>query len=112
MHSVVYTIEFQKRGLPHAHILLWLDKSNNDKTTEFIDSIISAEIPDKIENIAAYDLVTQFMMHGPCGKANTKAACMDKDKTSCTKKFPKSFQTETAFDENGYAIYRRRDDGR
>jgi hypothetical protein len=24
--TVVYTIEFQKRGLPHAHIILWLEK--------------------------------------------------------------------------------------
>nr|VDD43765.1 unnamed protein product [Brassica oleracea] len=24
--AVVYTIEFQKRGLPHAHILLWLEE--------------------------------------------------------------------------------------
>ncbi|XP_057455304.1 uncharacterized protein LOC130746629 isoform X2 [Lotus japonicus] len=26
----MYTIEFQKRGLPHAHILLWLSKENKD----------------------------------------------------------------------------------
>src|ERR1044072_7066655 len=24
----MYTIEFQKRGLPHAHILIWLSKEN------------------------------------------------------------------------------------
>ena len=109
---MVYTIEFQKRGQPHAHILLWLDKSNNDKTIEFIDSIIIVEIPNRNDNIVAYDLVTQFMMHRPCGQANTKAACMDRDNNFCTKKFPKAYQTENALDENGYAIYKRRDDGR
>lgn len=40
----MYSVEWQKRGLPHAHILLWLvDKIRPDE----IDSIISAEIPDE-----------------------------------------------------------------
>ncbi|XP_044316600.1 uncharacterized protein LOC123037888 [Drosophila rhopaloa] len=40
----MYSVEWQKRGLPHAHILLWMfDKIRPDQ----IDSIISAEIPDK-----------------------------------------------------------------
>ncbi|CAE1318267.1 unnamed protein product [Acanthosepion pharaonis] len=39
----MYTVEWQKRGLPHAHILLWLnDKVDANK----IDDFISAEIPD------------------------------------------------------------------
>ena len=38
----MYTIEWRKRGLPHSHILLWL----NDKLhTSQIDSITSAEFP-------------------------------------------------------------------
>ncbi|CAH9148733.1 unnamed protein product, partial [Cuscuta epithymum] len=32
--AVIYTIEFQKRGLPHAHILLFLDKSEKIATTD------------------------------------------------------------------------------
>ncbi|XP_063931152.1 uncharacterized protein LOC135143203 [Zophobas morio] len=40
----MYSVEWQKRGLPHAHILVWLvDKIRPDE----IDSIISAEIPDE-----------------------------------------------------------------
>jgi len=39
----MYTIEWQKRGLPHVHLLVWLqDKVRpND-----IDTVISAELPD------------------------------------------------------------------
>ncbi|XP_073389622.1 uncharacterized protein [Physcomitrium patens] len=39
-----YTIEFQKRGLPHAHILLWLKDKVND--CDLVDRIVCAEIPD------------------------------------------------------------------
>ena len=41
----MYTIEWQKRGLPHAHILVWL-KKNNISPNE-IDAFISAEFPDE-----------------------------------------------------------------
>jgi hypothetical protein len=26
VNAILYSIEFQKRGLPHVHILVWLDK--------------------------------------------------------------------------------------
>ncbi|KAL3654728.1 hypothetical protein CASFOL_001463 [Castilleja foliolosa] len=45
--AVVCTIEFKKRGLPHAHILLFLAKENKYPTPDDIDRIISDEIPDK-----------------------------------------------------------------
>lgn len=39
-----YTIEFQKRGFLHAHILLWLkDKINN---CDLVDRVVCYEIPD------------------------------------------------------------------
>ena len=40
-----YTIEFQKRGLPHAHILLNLSLEDKIKRQE-LDDVICAEIPD------------------------------------------------------------------
>ncbi|KAK1360464.1 hypothetical protein POM88_044938 [Heracleum sosnowskyi] len=45
--AAVYTVEFQKHGLPHAHIVLWLADADKLKTPEDIDTIICAEIPDK-----------------------------------------------------------------
>jgi len=41
----MYTVEFQKRGLPHAHLLLFLHSSCKYPTTEDIDRVILAEIP-------------------------------------------------------------------
>ncbi|XP_019176171.1 PREDICTED: uncharacterized protein LOC109171573 [Ipomoea nil] len=49
--EVIYTIEFQKRGLPHAHILLFLQKHDGFSSPTFMDSIISAEIPDKVTDL-------------------------------------------------------------
>ncbi|KAH0682869.1 hypothetical protein KY289_020621 [Solanum tuberosum] len=106
--AVIYTIEFQKRELPHAHILLFLhDKFPN---VGDIDAIISAELPDKLLDPDYYVAVTNFMMHGPCGSIRKSSPCMQKGK--CTKHFPKKFLPSTSLDEEGYPLYRRRDDGR
>lgn len=97
----MYSIEWQKRGLPHAHILLWLkDKLRPDQ----IDKIISAEIPDPNNDKALYDIVMKNMIHGPCGAENPQCPCM-KDRT---KKFPRNLLKETLHNENGYPMYRRR----
>ena len=68
---MLYTVEFQKRGLPHCHILLWVKKHYKCHSPYDVDSIISAEIPDQRCDKAGYDAVSQYMMHGPCGLANT-----------------------------------------
>ncbi|CEP10906.1 hypothetical protein [Parasitella parasitica] len=41
-----YTIEFQKRGLPHCYMLLILSEEGKPRKSEDIDNIVSAEIPD------------------------------------------------------------------
>ncbi|XP_077215969.1 uncharacterized protein LOC143850629 [Tasmannia lanceolata] len=109
--AAVYTIEFQKRGLPHAHILLWLHQSDKYPTSSEIDKIILAEIPDETSDYTAYAAVAEFMMHGPCGAANNKAPCMIGG-NYCSKKFPKFFYTETTLSDDGFPVYRRRDNYR
>ncbi|XP_022038828.1 uncharacterized protein LOC110941494 [Helianthus annuus] len=39
--------EFQKRGLPHAHICLFMNVDHKLPTVDYIDPFISAEIPDR-----------------------------------------------------------------
>ncbi|XP_048591573.1 uncharacterized protein LOC106423477 [Brassica napus] len=106
----VYTIEFQKRGLPHAHILLFMDSRDKFPTAEDIDRIISAEIPDKEMEPRLHDIVKDTMIHGPCGVVNKSSPCMNDGK--CTKFFPRKNVEKTTVDSQGYPIYRRREDGR
>ncbi|GKE17275.1 helicase [Tanacetum coccineum] len=106
-HAVVYVIEFQKRGLPHAHILLWLEEHCKCKTPGDIDDIISAELPSPTDDPAGYKAVADYMLHGLGGKDVRYAACNVEGK--CSKHFPKAFCAETIIDQDGYLIYRRRD---
>ncbi|GJT95898.1 helicase [Tanacetum coccineum] len=105
--GVIYIIEFQKRGLPHVHILLWLEEHYKCNTPAQIDDIISAEILSQLEDPEGYKVVTEFMLHGPCGKDAKHALCNIEEK--CSKHFPKSFNEETITDADGYSIYHRRD---
>ncbi|XP_058775182.1 uncharacterized protein LOC131649435 [Vicia villosa] len=88
--AYMYTIEFQKRGLPHAHILIFLHPSNKYPGPEDIDKIISAEVPDPETHPRLYNLVKAHMVHGPCGL---------------------KFQSTTIVDQEGYPVYRRRNNG-
>lgn len=83
----MYVVEFQKRGLPHVHMLIWLSSDLKKDLTANIDKFVSAEIPDPEKDPIGYVAVKSFMIHGPCGSLNTKCACMNKFK--CTKNFPK-----------------------
>ena len=44
-----HSIEFQKRGFPHAHIIIWLDRTGKDchLTPKKIDKFICAEISNE-----------------------------------------------------------------
>nr|XP_029143262.1 uncharacterized protein LOC112805939 [Arachis hypogaea] len=105
----MYTVEFQKRGLPHAHILLWLSGDHKITTTTQIDQLISSELPDPAQHPKLFRAVSTYMIHGPCGRAFSKSSCM-KD-GYCTKYYPKTFSKTTVIDNSGYPSYRRRDTG-
>ncbi|CAN1341002.1 hypothetical protein LINPERPRIM_LOCUS39035 [Linum perenne] len=103
--TFVQAIEFQKRGLPHAHMLLFLSAEDKIHDAASIDVVISAEIPDPIIDPLCYKAVEKFMFHGPCGAAFPNAPCITENK--CTKHFPKSFCPQTCIDEDGFPRYRR-----
>ncbi|XP_031124265.1 uncharacterized protein LOC116026979 [Ipomoea triloba] len=110
VRAVIYTIEFQKRGLPHARILLFLANNDRNAGCNFIDKMIAAEIQDKEVDEEYYKCVEEFMVHGSCGNVRKQSPCMVNGR--CSKHFPKKFVDSLTFDEDGYPIYRRRDDGR
>jgi hypothetical protein len=105
----VHVIEFQKRGLPHCHMLVILRNEDKMRHRDDIDRIGSAEFPNENDDPVLYELVKKFMVHGPCGTDNPSSPCMDNG--SCQKKFPKNFREETLLNMNGYPEYRRRNTG-
>ena len=113
----VWTIEYQKRGLPHMHLLLFLHPDNRFLTPERIDEVVCAELPDPTldANGELSAIITSCMIHGPCGSLAPASPCMQSNSgggKTCSKRYPKDFQQETRVQEDGYPIYRRRDDGR
>ncbi|XP_071687648.1 uncharacterized protein [Rutidosis leptorrhynchoides] len=111
--AVLYTIEFQKRGLSHCHTLLWIQSLLRSYLPEDVDRFVSAELPDPVTDPNGYKVVADMMMHDPCGLSNTKASCMEEtlQEPVCSKKFPKPFNENTYFDKDGFIHYRRRNLG-
>ena len=63
--AYVYVIEFQKRGLPHAHFLIILKTNAKLIALESFDEIVCAEISNQTENENLYLAVIRNMIHGP-----------------------------------------------
>ncbi|KAI8532731.1 hypothetical protein RHMOL_Rhmol11G0236300 [Rhododendron molle] len=106
----VYTIEFQKRGLPHMHVLFFLIGRDKIRTCAQVDKLVCAKFPNPEDDPELFETVKSCMVHGPCGVRNPHATCMENGK--CTKRYPRAFSETTTMDENGYPIYRRRNDGK
>ena len=112
--AFLYVVEFQKRGLPHAHILLILADEARPKTVSDVDNIVCAEIPtdpeifqegspQKEQASRLLGTVLHCMVHGPCGPS-----CLKNGR--CSKGFPKQFAELTVWDDTkSYPTYRRRD---
>ncbi|GBM36434.1 hypothetical protein AVEN_234818-1 [Araneus ventricosus] len=90
--AYIYVIEFQKRGLPHAHILLTLDSESKIRTKDDIDKFMSAELPDPYTDFRLSKIETKCMVHDPCGTININSPCRD---GQCCKSFPKQFKNDT-----------------
>jgi PIF1-like helicase/Helitron helicase-like domain at N-terminus/Helicase len=103
--GLTYSVEFQKRGLPHAHILVFL--STQYQVGRRFDEFVCAEIPNPITQKKLYDLVLRHMIHRPCEQVKTNCANGSKNGL-CKNKFPKPFTNTSYRDENGYVVYRRR----
>ncbi|KAK1350607.1 ATP-dependent DNA helicase [Heracleum sosnowskyi] len=107
--GVMYVVEFQKRGLPHVHMLIWLDSTSKKNLMGNVDQFVSAEIPDPVLDPVGYAGVKAFMIHVPCGVEYPKSPCMKDFK--CTRHFPKKYCPRIMFDESGFPLYKRRNTG-
>ncbi|XP_018794876.1 PREDICTED: uncharacterized protein LOC108972649 isoform X1 [Bactrocera latifrons] len=97
----VYSVEWQKRGLLLAHILIWL---MNKLYSNEVGDIISAEIPDPVTDPHLHDIAMTQMVRGPCGALNPLSHCMADG--MCTKRYPRV--AETVKGKDAYPVYLRR----
>ena len=67
-----FTIEFQKRGLPHMHALIFLHGPDKIRTSAQVDNLVSAEFPDPKNDQFFFDTIKSCMVHGPCGTRNLR----------------------------------------
>ena len=105
----VWVVEFQKRGLPHAHLVLFMVEQDQIKfQIDKMDAVVCAELVDSKNNPKLCELVNKFMLHGPC-KSNS--ACMQNGKRKCNKGFPKPFREISDITEGKRPQPRRRNNG-
>ncbi|KAI9112627.1 hypothetical protein K1719_016293 [Acacia pycnantha] len=64
----IYTIKFQKEGLPHGHILLFLDPNDKIKDPEAINNFICAKIPNNNSSPLMYKLVGNLCFMDPAAE--------------------------------------------
>lgn len=105
----VYTVEYQKCGLPHAHLIVFLHPVSRLSSASAVDSVISTEFPDPDTHPRLFNLVKRHMVHSPCGSEHSSPC--DDGMGRCTKGFPKPFQNETQITTESYVKTCRRDTG-
>lgn len=102
----VRVIEFQKRCLPHCHMLIILN-DDQDKIwkRQQIDENVSVAMPERQEPLLR-KLVRYLMIHGPCGPY-----CPTFPYTvngQCQKYFLDAFREGTVENIEGYHVYKKR----
>jgi Helitron helicase-like domain at N-terminus len=110
--AYVYTVKYQKRGLPYFHLLLFLNhKAPSYKgflSPRYINNIILTKLPPpKIDPDGSLTkIVKGYMLHRKCGQKDPSALCTRNN--LCKKGFPKPYQKATYTKTSGYPLYRRR----
>ena len=120
---VMHVIEFQKRGLPHAHIVFRLADHLPPETTDealanYCDNMVCAEMPelpaeddiseDAVTQRKYVDLVKQYMIHHCAVAVN---GCKQSADGQCKRRYSDtSDPVNKTYFKNGYPVYRRRSD--
>ena len=79
--------EFQQRGSVYFHVLFWLEKipdlNDGAAVIQFIDKVISSEIPDENLDPELHALVKKYQSH-----VHYKKYCLNNKRKKCRFKFP------------------------
>ena len=89
-----YRIEFQQRGSPHAHGVVWIKDAPDPETDSpqtiaaFVDRYVSCELPSVALDPELHSLVNQLQRH-------THTASCKKKGNHCRFNFPRPISSET-----------------
>ena len=105
---IIWVIEYQKRGLPHAHIAIRVkgEQPNNAGT---LDRHISATLP--VADAWMDQMVQSTMVHKctPACQKSTANRGIVATQSNCKYFFPKPVQPITTLDDRGFVLYKRND---
>ena len=77
-----HVVEFQKRGLPHAHILIIVDPDDKPRNGDDIQKAVCAELPP--QGSLLFQIVTSCMLHRDCTR-DRESSCLN-DQGVCSKR--------------------------
>ena len=97
----VWAVEFQKQGLPHVRLILFLKSERKLRSPDDFVNMIHTDISDLVLEPCLHELVVANMMH-TCSKMR----CLD-EHGKCNRKFPKPYVERTTMAENEYAQIQR-----
>ncbi|XP_073975183.1 uncharacterized protein [Rhodnius prolixus] len=95
-----WRVEYQERGAPHYHMLLWIRDSpgiNNDsfeKVADFINTYICARLPDPLESPILHSFVRKYQLHKCNSYCQRKYRVKQKMYTKCRFGFPRKVTDE------------------
>lgn len=119
-HQVAYimrVIEYQHRGMPHAHIVLKLKDvpcsptSDENAIANWIDQYISARMPGTLHGQSTrqdvkYRVCVETHMLHKCAVAVN--GCKDSSTCKCKRGYDDTtLQSQTSFDDRGFPVYKR-----
>ena len=91
-----------------------LPQEDKPRTTTDYDAIVCAELPNSETETELFKLVARHNIHGPCGEHcvppnHQPSCCANSNNGQCHRHYPKDFQEETTCTEDGFPVYRRRE---
>ena len=112
---IMSVIEYQARGVPHAHIIVKYEGDSPEQRGE-VNDWFWTNLPDaSIANGVLREKVLKYMVHKKCGAFNPSSPCMKTNpktkKKYCQKHYPQPFRTSLHINKSGRAEYTRLDNG-
>ena len=93
----VRVVEYQKRGLPHLHLLLYVQDECKPQSPSVLDMTCCAELPDPDAQPELFRLIDEFNVHTACDKVqNARCKIVGADgRARCKSHYPKPFLAES-----------------